>query len=71
MIAQGHADFLLTAALHPWDHAAGALICERAGCHVEMLDGGPYTAARHEGHLLVAPDRTTWNRIAKVFDFLT
>lgn len=70
MIAQGHADFLITALLHPWDHAAGALICAEAGCHVEMLDGGPYTAARREGHLLVAPDRATWNRLAKVFGFL-
>ena len=70
MIAQGHADFVLTGSLHPWDHAAGALICERAGAHVEMLDGGPYLASRHEGHLLVAPDRTTWNRLKKVFGFL-
>ncbi|MCX7560349.1 inositol monophosphatase [Sulfitobacter sp. F26204] len=70
MIAQGHADFLLTGSLHPWDHAAGALICERAGAHVEMLDGGPYSAARLNGYLLVAPDRTTWNRLKKVFAFL-
>ncbi len=70
MIAQGHADFLLTRSLHPWDHAAGALICEKSGCHVEMLDGGPYSASRHEGHLLVAPDRTTWNKLKKVFGFL-
>ena len=70
MIAQGHADFMLSGLLHPWDHAAGALICARAGAHVEMLDGGPYSAARHEGHLLVAPDRTTWNRLRKVFAFL-
>ena len=71
MIAQGRADFLLPATLHPWDHLAGALICERAGCHVEMLDGGPYDASRLEGHLLVAPDRQTWNRLKKVFAFLT
>ena len=70
MVAQGHTDFVLTASLNPWDHAAGALICARAGCHVEMLDGGPYTAARHEGYLLTAPDRTTWNKLRKVFDFL-
>lgn len=67
MVAQGHSDFILTEGLNPWDHAAGALICERAGAHVEMLDGGPYTAARTSGQLLVAPDRTTWNRLAKVF----
>jgi fructose-1,6-bisphosphatase/inositol monophosphatase family enzyme len=70
MIAQGHVDFLLTESLNPWDHAAGALICERAGAHVEMLDGGAYSAARHTGHLLVAPDRATWNRLKKVFGFL-
>lgn len=70
LIAQGHSDFLLTSELKPWDHAAGALICERAGAHVEMLDGGPYFAGRHEGHLLVAPDHVTWNRLKKVFDFL-
>ncbi len=70
MVAQGHTDFLLTAMLHPWDHAAGALICANAGCHVEMLDGGDYTASRHTGHLLVAPDRTTWNRLQRVFGFL-
>ena len=70
MIAQGHVDFLLTESLHPWDHAAGALICERAGCHVEMLDGGDYSANRLTGNLLVAPDRTTWNKLQKVFSFL-
>ncbi|MGB3245239.1 MAG: inositol monophosphatase [Sulfitobacter sp.] len=71
MIAQGHVDFLLTESLHPWDHAAGVLICANAGCHVEMLDGGDYSAARHTGNLLVAPDRATWNRLQKVFSFLT
>jgi fructose-1,6-bisphosphatase/inositol monophosphatase family enzyme len=70
LIAQGFTDFLLTESLNPWDHAAGALICERAGAHVEMLDGGPYNAGVSKGHLLVAPDRTTWNRLKKVFEFL-
>lgn len=70
MMAQGHVDFVLTESLKPWDHAAGALICARAGAHVEMLDGGPYTAARHTGYLLTAPDRTTWNKLHKVFRFL-
>ena len=71
MVAQGHTDFLLSAQLHPWDHAAGALICQTAGCHVEMLDGGAYTTTRQTGHILVAPDRTTWNRLQKAFSFLT
>ncbi|WP_299417554.1 inositol monophosphatase [uncultured Sulfitobacter sp.] len=70
MLAQGHVDFSLTALLHPWDHAAGALIAARAGAHVEMLDGGDYTASRTSGHLLIAPDKPTWNKLKKVFSFL-
>ncbi len=70
LIAQGHMDFLLSESLNSWDHAAGALLCKQAGAHVEMLDGGDYTAARNTGHLLVAPDRVTWNKLQKVFSFL-
>lgn len=70
MVAQGHFDFILSGSLYPWDHAAGALICERAGAHVEMLAGGAYTAGLRSGTLLVAPDRVTWNRLQKVFKFL-
>ncbi|QUJ76630.1 inositol monophosphatase [Sulfitobacter albidus] len=70
LLAQGHQDFALTALLHPWDHAAGALICQRAGCHVQMLDGEDYTAARHEGFLLVAPDKASWSKLKKKFAFL-
>ncbi|MGJ8597293.1 inositol monophosphatase family protein [Sulfitobacter sp.] len=70
MLAQGHADFSLTALLHPWDHAAGALIAARAGAHVEMLDGGDYDATRTTGHLLIAPDKATWSKLKKTFSFL-
>lgn len=70
MIAQGYADFSIQNAKNPWDHAAGALLCERAGAHVEMLEGGPYSAGQRDGHLLIAPDRTTWNKLKKAFDFL-
>lgn len=70
MLAQGHMDFSLTALLHPWDHAAGALIAARAGAHVEMLDGGDYDAARKTGHLLIAPDKVTWGKLKKKFSFL-
>lgn len=70
MLAQGHVDFSLTALLHPWDHAAGALIAARAGCHVEMLDGGDYDATRKAGHLLIAPDKVSWSKLKKTFSFL-
>lgn len=70
MVAQGHSDFLLAQSLNPWDHAAGVLICERAGAYAELLEGGAYDAGRHEGTLLVAPDRPTWNRMKKELAFL-
>tara|TARA_R110000850_G_scaffold86005_10_gene185475 strand:+ start:736 stop:1599 length:864 start_codon:yes stop_codon:yes gene_type:complete len=70
MVAQGNTDFVLSGSLHPWDHAAGALICAQAGGHVEMLSGGPYDATLKNGYLLAAPDKTTWNRLTKVFSFL-
>jgi fructose-1,6-bisphosphatase/inositol monophosphatase family enzyme len=70
MLAQGHVDFSLSAMLHPWDHAAGALIAARAGAHVEMLEGGEYSAASQTGHLLIAPDKPTWSKLKKKFSFL-
>ena len=70
MLAMGKVDFSITALLHPWDHAAGALIAARAGCHVEMLDGGDYDATRKTGHLLVTPDKATWSKLKKTFSFL-
>lgn len=70
MLAQGHIDFCLSSKLHPWDHAAGALIAARAGAHVEMLDGGEYSATRQTGHLLIAPDKPTWSKLKKTFSFL-
>ncbi|MGB5863914.1 MAG: inositol monophosphatase [Sulfitobacter sp.] len=70
MLAQGHIDFCLSSKLHPWDHAAGALIAARAGAYVQMLDGSEYSAANHEGHLLIAPDKPTWSKLKKTFSFL-
>ena len=70
MLAQGHFDFLLTQSLNPWDHAAGVLICQQAGGYVQMLSGGDYDATLRRGHILAAPDKATWNRLARVFKFL-
>lgn len=62
-LAQGHVDFVLSAGLTPWDHAAGALIAARAGGHVAMLDGSAYTADRRTGYLLAAANAETWNAV--------
>ncbi|MCB1332548.1 MAG: inositol monophosphatase [Roseivivax sp.] len=71
MMAQGHVDFVFSAGLTPWDHAAGALCVMRAGGHVALLDGSDYTAtAPRSAYLLCASDKATWNRLAKLFRFL-
>lgn len=63
-VAQGHTDFMLSSMLHPWDHAAGNLICQQAGGVSKMLDGSAYNAARTEGHLLTASSEEVWQTLA-------
>ena len=70
MLAQGHVDFMLCANLTPWDHAAGALIVQRAGGHVACLDGSEYRAQMRTGYLLCASDAATWGRIRDAVAFL-
>ncbi|PIL18120.1 hypothetical protein P775_21360 [Puniceibacterium antarcticum] len=71
MLAQGHVDFVFSAGLTPWDHAAGALIAQRAGGHVALLDGTDYRAdAPRSAYLLAASDEKTWNNIRDTFAFL-
>lgn len=69
-LAQGNLDFCLSGTMNPWDHAAGVLICRRAGGHVAMLDGSDYNAGLTEGYLLAAPDVESWNRLRDRFAFL-
>ncbi|MEO1139605.1 MAG: inositol monophosphatase [Pseudomonadota bacterium] len=69
-LAQGGADFLISGTLNPWDHAAGVLICQRAGGVVKMLDGRDYNAGIETGYLLAAPDVASWDKLADVFAFL-
>ena len=69
--AMGVVDFVLSGMLNPWDHAAGVLICQRAGGVARMLDGSDYTMATREGVLLTAPDAATWDSLAALFAPLT
>ncbi|MEO1537175.1 MAG: inositol monophosphatase [Pseudomonadota bacterium] len=48
------ADFCLSSALKPWDHAAGALVVEEAGGAVGLLDGRPYRASITSGGALIS-----------------
>lgn len=68
MLAQGHADFLLSSTLNPWDHAAGVLIVQGAGGVVRMLDGRDYNAGIDTGYLLAAPDDSSWQKLHAVLN---
>ena len=49
----------------PWDHAAGVLIHAEAGGFSALLDGTPYDATKHEGGIISAPDRATYDLIRR------
>lgn len=65
LIAEGLVHFSLHYKLMPWDHAAGVLIHHEAGGYSALLDGTPYDATKHEGGIISAPDRETWDLIRR------
>jgi fructose-1,6-bisphosphatase/inositol monophosphatase family enzyme len=65
LIAEGLVHFSLHYKLMPWDHAAGVLIHAEAGGYSALLDGSPYSAAKHEGGIISAPDRETYELIKR------
>jgi fructose-1,6-bisphosphatase/inositol monophosphatase family enzyme len=56
LAATGGAHLLVYNRLMPWDHAAGQLIHAEAGGASAQFDGRPYSALRHAGGLVCAPD---------------
>jgi len=67
LLAQGAVDFVLSDRLNPWDHAAGVLICQRAGGVARMLDGRSYDTTHHQGVLLCAGSGATWTALRDHF----
>ncbi len=65
LIAEGLVHFTLHYKLMPWDHAAGVLIHEEAGGFSALLDGTPYGATKHDGGIISAPDRATYDLIRR------
>lgn len=63
LVASGHCHFVLYSKLMPWDHAAGWLLHKEAGGYSARLDGSPYTALTHDGGILVAPNRDSWEAL--------
>ena len=64
LMAMGRSDFMLSALLNPWDHAAGVLAVTEAGGSVGLLDGRDYTPAMTEGRLLSAANGRLWDELA-------
>ncbi|WP_425053346.1 inositol monophosphatase family protein [Psychromarinibacter sp. S121] len=54
MLAMGQADFSVNASVKVWDHAAGVLLLQEAGGHVELEDGSPYAPTRRGGWIFAA-----------------
>lgn len=63
MLATGAMSFCLNDSLKPWDHAAGVLIHAEAGGHAATVAGEVYRPTMTDGHLLAAPDETSWHAI--------
>ncbi|MBI2720106.1 MAG: inositol monophosphatase [Rhizobiales bacterium] len=63
LVAGGLVHFGLHYKMMPWDHAAGVLIHAEAGGYSAFLDGSPYRPTRHEGGMISAPDRASWQAL--------
>lgn len=62
-LIKGRAHFAHYMRLKPWDHAAGVLMHLEAGGFSGLCDGTPYAPTLREGHLLMAPDRDSWEKL--------
>lgn len=67
-LSRGLVDVKISSRIHPWDHAAGALLVEEAGGRVAWLDDGAAYAPQPTADRLLlgtAPGRD-WDRVAEV-----
>lgn len=70
LLAEGHCDFVLSCKMTSWDHAAGVILCQKAGGHAAFLDGREYSVAHREGYLLCAGSEKAWQTVADELSFL-
>lgn len=54
LLASGHADFLRSCTLNPWDHAAGVLVLQEVGGWARVEGVAPYTPMLTSGNMLAA-----------------
>ena len=70
LLASGFSQFAVFNKLMPWDHLAGALICEEAGAYVRRFDGSAYRPEHQGGGLLTATSKDAWEELRReVFTF--
>ena len=70
-MASGDADYTVSNALKPWDHAAGALAVAEAGGAVGLLDGRPYRPSiTSGGYLVTARSAAILSRVRSTFSVL-
>jgi fructose-1,6-bisphosphatase/inositol monophosphatase family enzyme len=63
LLCEGHVHFAHYWKLMPWDHAAGLLIHAEAGGYAACFDGSAYLPTKHQGGVLAAPDKESWDAL--------
>jgi fructose-1,6-bisphosphatase/inositol monophosphatase family enzyme len=62
LLASGQADFLLSASLNPWDHAAGLLIVDEAGGWAKVDGHNDHAPTLHHGRMIAASCQSVGER---------
>lgn len=65
MVASGRLHFIGHEKQMPWDHLAGVLAHSEAGGYTAKFDGTPYLPGETSGGIISAPDRESWEMIAR------
>lgn len=64
----GHAEFIVTPAVKPWDHAAGAMILEEAGGAVIVAKSDRYGCRTRHGPMVCATSKALASDLARELD---
>lgn len=64
LLVSGHADFIRSSALKPWDHAAGLLLLDEAGGWSAIDGETPYAPTIHAGGIIAASCEQMGRRIS-------
>lgn len=63
LLASGQADFLLSASLNPWDHAAGLLVLDEAGGWAQVNGQKDYAPTLRHGRVIAASCQAVGERV--------